>query len=47
MLARDNKAIMHNHHEYLRSIHQSSEVSYLNQKEMRHQQYIVPLLEVK
>ena len=47
MLARDNKAIMHNHHEYLRSIHQSSEISYLNQKEMRYQQYIVPLLEMK
>ena len=47
MLARDNKAIMHNHHEYLRSIHQSSEISYLNQKEMRYQQFIVPLLEMK
>ena len=46
MLARDNKSIMQNHHEYLRSIHQSSEVSYLSQKEMRHQQYIVPLLEL-
>ncbi len=47
MLARDNKSIMQNHHEYLRSIHQSSEVSYISQKEMRHQQYIVPLLEIK
>ena len=47
MLARDNKAIMQNHHEYLRSIHQSSEISYLRQKEMRHQQYIAPLLEIK
>ena len=47
MLARDNKEIMHNHHEYLRTIHQSSEKSYLNQKEMRYQQYIIPLLEVK
>ena len=47
MLARDNKAIMHNHHEYLRSIHQSSETSYLEQREMRHQQYIVPLLDIK
>lgn len=46
MLARDNKAIMQNHHEYLRSIHQSSETSYISQKEMRHQQYIVPLLEM-
>lgn len=47
MLARDNKAIMHNHHEYLRSIHQSSEGSYLDQKEARRQQYIVPLLDIK
>ena len=47
MLARDNKAIMQNHHDYLRSIHQSSETSYVNQKEMRRQQYIVPLLEIK
>ena len=47
MLARENKAIMHNHHEYLRSIHQSSETSYLSQKEMRHQQYIIPLLEME
>ncbi len=47
MLARDNKAIMHNHHEYLRSIHQSSETSYLEQREMRHQQYIIPLLDIK
>ena len=47
MLARDNKAIMHNHHEYLRSIHQSSESSYLDQKEARRQQYIVPLLDIK
>ena len=36
MLARENEAIMHNHHEYLRTIHESSEKSYLSQKEMRH-----------
>jgi phosphate:Na+ symporter len=47
MLARENKDIMHNHHEYLRSIHQSTEISYLHLKEMRHQQYIIPLLEMK
>ena len=46
LLARDNTAIMQNHHEYLRTVHQSSETSYLDQKEMRHQQYIVPLLEM-
>lgn len=47
MLARENKDIMHNHHEYLRSIHNSSETSYLSQKNKRHQQYVVPLLEMK
>ena len=47
MLARENEAIMHNHHEYLRTIHESSEKSYLSQKEMRHKQYVLPLLEMK
>lgn len=47
MLARENEAIMHNHHEYLRTIHESSEKSYLSQKEMLHKQYVLPLLEMK
>ena len=47
MLARENEAIMHNHHEYLRTIHESSEKSYLSQKEKRHKQYVLPLLEMK
>lgn len=47
MLARENETIMQNHHEYLRSIHESGETSYLQQKEQRHQQYIVPLMEIK
>lgn len=47
MLARENEAIMHNHHEYLRTIHESSEKSYLSQKEMQHKQYVLPLLEMK
>lgn len=47
MLARENEAIMHNHHEYLCTIHESSEKSYLSQKEMRHKQYVLPLLEMK
>ena len=47
MLARENEAIMHNHHEYLRTIHESSEKSYISQKEMRHKQYVLPLLEMK
>ena len=43
MLARDNEAILQNHHEYLREIHASSDARYNEEKERRREQYITRL----
>lgn len=46
MLARTNEQILENHHDYLREIHMSNDVSYQAEKERRREQYIRPLKEV-
>ena len=47
MLARTNEHILENHHEYLKEMHLSSDVSYQAEREMRRQQYIKPLKEIQ
>ena len=47
MLARTNEQILENHHDYLREIHMSNDVSYQTEKERRRQQYIKPLKEIQ
>ncbi len=46
MLARDNAAILQNHHEYLREIHASNDANYLAEKNRRREQYIEPLKKI-
>ena len=47
MLARTNAQIMENHHDYLREIHQSNDVSYQSERERRREQYVKPLKEIQ
>ncbi len=47
MLARTNDQILENHHDYLREIHMSNDVSYQSERERRREQYIKPLKEVQ
>ena len=47
MLARNNKSILQNHHEYLREIHSGNDVAYLAERERRRGQYIKPLKEIQ
>ena len=47
MLARNDKAILHNHYDYLRAIHQGNDRAYNAEKERRREQYIQPLLEIQ
>ncbi len=43
MLARYDEAILHNHHEYLRSVHTGNDVFYNAEEARRREQYIKPL----
>jgi phosphate:Na+ symporter len=47
MLARNNDAILQNHHDYLREIHSGNDVAYLSERERRREQYIKPLKEIQ
>ena len=47
MLARNNVAILQNHHEYLREIHAGNDVAYMAEKERRRSQYIKTLKEIQ
>ena len=47
MLARSNDQIMENHHDYLREIHLSNDVSYLAERDRRREQYVKPLKEIQ
>ena len=47
MLARTNDRIMEDHHDYLREIHLSNDVSYLAERERRREQYVKPLKEIQ
>lgn len=47
MLARDDDAILNNHHEYLRSVHTGNDVFYNSEESRRREQYIKPLKEIR
>ena len=47
ILAKNNEAILNNHHEYLKELHSSSDQSYLAEQENRRQQYILPLQSIQ
>ena len=43
MMARNNEAILHNHYDYLKEIHQGNDAAYAAECERRREQYITPL----
>ena len=43
MLARNNEAILYNHYDYLREIHQCNDEDYNAERQRRRDQYILPL----
>ena len=47
MLARTNDAILHNHYEYLRMIHEGGDETYRAERNRRREQYILPLKDKK
>ena len=47
MLARNNEAILHNHYDYLKEIHEGNDKGYAEEKERRRQQYISPLIAIQ
>jgi phosphate:Na+ symporter len=47
MLARNNEAILHNHYDYLKEIHEGNDKGYAEEKERRRQQYINPLIAIQ
>ena len=47
MLARYDDAILHNHHDYLRSVHMGNDVFYNEEESRRREQYITPLKSVQ
>jgi hypothetical protein len=47
MLARYDDAILHNHHDYLRSVHTGNDVFYNEEEARRRVQYIEPLTRVQ
>ena len=47
MLARDDDAILHNHHDYLRNVHAGRDAFYQKEEDRRRQQYIEPLREIR
>jgi len=47
MLAREDEAILNNHHEYLRAIHTGSNAQYAEEKNRRREQYITPLKNIQ
>ena len=46
MLARSNEAILHNHYDYLREIHQGNDAAYNAEKDRRRDQYITALKQI-
>ncbi len=46
MLARDDDAILQNHHDYLRSVHAGDDVFYNAEEARRREQYIEPLMKI-
>ncbi len=47
MLARDNDAILHNHHKYLHELHTGTDAGYLAEAEHRRDQYLDPLMKIQ
>ena len=47
MLARNNEAILQNHHDYLREIHEGKDEGYRAEKNRRREQYLKPLKEIQ
>ena len=47
MLARDNEEILHDHHEYLRELHEGNDKDYQTERQRRREQYIKPLREIQ
>jgi len=47
MLARKNEAILQNHHDYLREVHEGNDKDYRGEKNRRREQYIKPLNEIQ
>jgi len=47
MLARNNDAILQNHHDYLREVHEGNDKDYRSEKKRRREQYIKPLNEIQ
>lgn len=43
MLGRDNEAIMKNHHAYLEELHASGDKTYVEEQELRRNQFLIPL----
>ena len=46
MLARNNEDILHDHHEYLRELHEGNDSAYQAERARRREQYIKPLKDV-
>ncbi len=47
MLARNNKDILHNHHDYLRALHTGDNAAYRAEKHRRRQQFMAPLKDIQ
>ena len=47
MLARNNDDILHDHHEYLRELHEGNDRIYQAERQLRRDQYIKPLREIQ
>ena len=47
MLARNDEAILQNHHDYLREVHEGNDKAYRAEKKRRREQYINPLNEIQ
>ncbi len=47
IMAKNNEAILSNHHEYLRTLHESGDQNYLAEQENRRQQYLAALESLK
>ena len=47
MLARNNEAILHDHHEYLRELHTGNDKDYRAERSRRREQYLTPLKKIQ
>ena len=47
MLARHDESILHNHYDYLRTLHEGGDDSYKNERIRRREQYVKPLKEMQ